>query len=279
MINEIFPHDFDNHFKSGKQISDTDFVLHFKDRNLLLKSSADELSLPQKKDFSQIMDFSGCTFLFTLNGISCFLLWDNLCEQSSDMEYTDINFFRTAKQQELAWIALVGFHLWTWYAEHQYCGKCGAKAQHKLDERAMQCPACGTLYFPKISPAIIVAITCKNKLLLARGSSLPNAWYSLIAGFVDVGETLEETVRREVKEEVGLDVKNIRYSISQPWPLSGSMMVGFLAEADDTNPILVDGLEIKEAAWFERGNLPAYPPAHIGISGMLIEKFEKGELN
>lgn len=278
MIHEIHPHSFDNHYQAGKQILANDFVLHFEGRNLLLRSDADDFVLPQKKDFPQITEASESTFLFTLNGVSCFLVWDDLQANDADLVYTDINFFRSTKNQEVAWLSLVAFHLCTWYAEHQYCGKCGSKAQHKADERAMQCPACGTLYFPKISPAIIVAVTCKDKLLLARGSSLPNAWYSLIAGFVDVGETLEETVKREVKEEVGLDVRNIRYAISQPWPLSGSMMMGFIAEADDAQPIVVDGIEIAEAAWFERGSMPNHPPAEVGISGLLIEKFEKGEL-
>ncbi|HEX2959410.1 MAG TPA: NAD(+) diphosphatase, partial [Chitinispirillaceae bacterium] len=181
------------------------------------------------------------------------------------------------KQKEIAWAGLVGYDLMNWYSKNDYCGKCGTKTRHKTDERAIECPSCNTLVFPKISPAIIVAILCKDKILLARNSNFPAAWYSLIAGYADVGESLEETVRREVREEVGIDVRNIRYYKSQPWPLTGSMMVGFIAEADDTQPISVDTKEIVEASWFTRGNLPSHPP-ELSISGELIGMFDRGEL-
>lgn len=133
------------------------------------------------------------------------------------------------------------------------------------------------MIYPKISPAIIVAIVCGNNILLARGSNFRGSWYSLIAGYADVGESLEDTVKREVKEEVGLDVRNIRYYKSQPWPLSGSMMIGFVAEADDHQPVSVDRREIAEAAWFTRGRLPEYS-MRLSIAGEMIEKFDKGEL-
>jgi NAD+ diphosphatase len=278
MINEIFPHNFDNHYQQNRQIEPHDFVLHYKDNSLLLKMVGDDLHLPRKKDFLAITEQTETTFLFSLDEVSCYLVWDELPADNVDFSFKEISFFRTASLQEVAWVSIVGYHLWNWYSEHRYCGKCGTKTEHKTDERAMHCPNCGTLFFPKISPAIIVAITCNDKLLLARNSAFQGAWYSLIAGYVDVGETLEETVKREVKEEVGLEVKNIRYCMSQPWPLSGSMMIGFVAEAVDNQEIRIDGKEIAEAAWFGRDNLPNHPPAHIGISGVLIDKFEKGEL-
>jgi len=191
--------------------------------------------------------------------------------------YKEINFFRLAKQQEIAWVTIAGFHLRNWYADNRFCGKCGSRTEHKHDERALICPVCGAVVYPKISPAIIVAIISNDKLLLARNTNFPGAWYSLIAGYADVGESLEETLRREVMEEVGLDVKSIRYYKSQPWPLSGSMMIGFVAEADEDQPIQIDHNEIAEAAWFSRGNLPNHSST-ISIAGEMIEKFERGEL-
>ena len=277
MIHEIFPHRFNNQYLSGKNIGEKDFVLHYNGNSLLLKTSDDVFEIPQKKDFSDFSDKTEYTFLFTLDDVPCFLIWDDLKADNPQFIYREINFFRTVRQQEIAWISIVGFHLMNWYSQNKFCGKCGTRTQPKPDERALICPDCGTVVFPKISPAIIVAIICKNKILLARNSNFPGNWYSLIAGYADIGESLEETLIREVKEEVGLDIKNIRYYKSQPWPLSGSMMIGFIAEADETQPISIDKKEIEEAAWFTRGNLPKHS-LNISIAGEMIEKFEKGEL-
>jgi NAD+ diphosphatase len=277
MIQEIFPHRFNNHYLANKTIGKTDFVLHYRGNSLLLKTNGDELELPRKNDFPEITGQTESTFLFTLDDVPCFLVWDSIEASEPRFVYKEINFFRTISQPEIAWISIAAFHLRNWYSEHKFCGKCGAKMQHKPDERAMMCPDCHTVFYPKISPAIIVAIICRDKILLARNTNFPGAWYSLIAGYVDVGETIEETVTREVKEEVGLDVRNIRYYKSQPWPLSGSMMIGFVAEADETQPITIDNNEIADAAWFAKGTLPNHPSA-ISIAGEMIEKFEKGEL-
>jgi NAD+ diphosphatase len=177
----------------------------------------------------------------------------------------------------IAWICIVGFHLMEWYSQNKYCGKCGSKTIEKTDERAIVCPSCNHTVYPKISPAIIVAIVSDNKILLANNANFRINWYSLVAGYADIGESLEETVVREVKEEVGLDVTNIRYYKSQPWPFSGSMMIGFFAEADSNQTITIDNKEITEAAWFIRGNLPNHPPS-LSIAGEMIEKFERGEI-
>ena len=277
MIQEIFPHRFYNQYLTNKDIGEKDFILHYSENSLLLKTNGDEFELPQKKDFQEISDKTESTFLFTLNEIPCFLIWDNLNTDKPHFTYQEINFFRTARQPEIAWISIVGFHLMNWYSQNKFCGKCGTRAQHKPDERAIICPNCSTTVYPKISPAVIVAIVCKNKILLARNSNFPGSWYSLIAGYSDIGESLEETLAREVKEEVGLDITNIRYYKSQPWPLSGSMMIGFIAEADENQPICIDNKEIAEAAWFTRGNLPHHP-LNISIAGEMIEKFENGKL-
>jgi len=277
MIQDIFPHRFNNHYLADQTIAENDYILHYQGNSLLLKTNGDELIIPRKKDFSQITDQTGHIFLFTLDDVSCFLIEEDLKVEESHLSYKEISFFRTTRQSEVAWISLVGFHLRSWYVQNKFCGKCGARTQHKADERAVICPDCNTIVFPKISPAIIVAIVCGDKLLLARNSNFVGGWYSLIAGYVDVGETLEETVAREVKEEVGLDVKNIRYYASQPWALSGSMMMGFVAEADENQPICIDGKEIVEAAWFTRDNLPNHS-SKISIAGEMIAKFEKGEL-
>ncbi|MGE0076462.1 MAG: NAD(+) diphosphatase [Bacteroidales bacterium] len=277
MIQEIYPHQFNNHYLTNRSLTENDFVFHYKENSLLLKVCNDKLEIPRKIDFVEITDSTESIFMFTLDNTPCFLVFDSLKVDSAKFEYKEINFFRTAGQKEIAWLSILGFHLMNWYNQNRYCGKCGTKMQPKSDERALSCPACNAVVYPKISPAIIVAIISGNKILLARNSNFQGGWYSLVAGYVDVGETLEEALMREVKEEVGLEVKNIRYYKSQPWPLSGSMMIGFIAEADENQPIAIDGKEIVEAAWFSRGNLPLHS-SNISIAGEMIEKFEQGEL-
>ena len=277
MIQDIHPHRFNNRYFADQIIGENDFILHYQANTLLLGTNGEEFRIPQKKDLPEISDQTEHIFLFTLNDVSCFLICDNLSVTDVRFIYKEISFFRTTNQREIAWVSIVGFHLKNWYLQNKFCGKCGSKNQHKVDERALVCPNCNTVVYPKISPAIIVAILSNGKILLARNSNFAGNWYSLIAGYVDVGETLEETVVREVKEEVGLDVWNIRYYKSQPWALSGSVMIGFIAEADENQPICIDGKEIAEAAWFSRENLPNHP-SDISIAGELINKFERGEL-
>lgn len=277
MIQDIFPHRFSNHFQPNVKMDENDFVLHYRGNSVLLKANCDEFSLPRKSDFTEPGNKLEAIFLFTLNDISCFLVWDELKTAGSCLNYHDISFFRSTQQREIAWVCIAGYQLMNWYLQNKFCGKCGAPTQHKPDERALNCTVCQTTFYPKISPAIIVAIICNDKILLARNTQFSGNWYSLIAGYADVGETLEETVAREVKEEVGLEVTNIRYYKSQPWPLSGSVMIGFTAEADDNQPVVADKVEIAEAAWFSRGNLPPHSSS-ISIAGEMIEKFEKGEL-
>ena len=274
MIQDIFPHRLNNQYFPNLSISENDILLAFRGNSILLKAEGDQLAFPRRKDFQEIAEQ---TFAFSLDETPCFLIRGELQPADSQFAYHEIGFFRTTSQREIGWASLVGLQLKNWYQQNRFCGKCGSPMVHKADERAMQCQTCNAVVYPKISPAIIVAILCRDKILLASNAGFVANRYSLIAGYADVGETLEETVAREVKEEVGLDVRNIRYYKSQPWALSGSMMIGFIAEADENQPICIDGKEIVQAAWFSRGNLPDYP-SDVSIAGEMIGKFEKGEL-
>ncbi len=277
MIHEIYPHRFSNHFLAGRKIGEKDYIFHYNGNQILLRTCGDEFEIPRKKDFPEIPDEAENTFLFTLDDIPCFLIWDDLKADKPGFVYKELSFFRHTRQQEIAWVSMAGFHLMNWYSQNTFCGKCGAETRQKPDDRALICTGCNTIIYPRISPAVIVAIICNDKILLARSSNFSGNWYSLIAGYVDIGESLEEALIREVKEEVGLDVRNIRYYKSQPWPLSGSMMIGFVAEADENQPVSTDDREIAEAAWFTRGNLPDHS-LNLSIAGEMIEKFEAGEL-
>lgn len=169
--------------------------------------------------------------------------------------------------------ALVGHasQIVTWDLSHQFCPKCGTPAHPADHEKCKHCPACGYRSYPRISPSIIVAISRGAELLMARGRHFPEGMFSLIAGFVDAGETLEEAVVREVREETGLQIKNIRYHSSQPWPFPHSLMVGFTAEyAGGT--LTPCPIELEAAGWYTAENMPTIP-GKSAISRRLIDDF------
>jgi len=277
MINEISPNQFNNKFSNIKNIADEDYIIYFENDSLLMKNVAHGFEFLQMKDFKSNLNSIQHTFLFSVNHVNCFLIWEKPETNDGAYIYREFNSFRTLKPQEFAWGSIVAFQLMKWYEQNRFCGKCCGKTTEKEEERAIYCPKCNNIIYPKISPAVIVAILCNDKILLAHNANFDGNRYSLVAGYVDIGESLEETVIREVKEEVGIDVKNIRYYKSQPWPFSCSLMIGFIAEADDAQPIYTDNIEITEAKWFSRGNLPNHPPT-ISIAGEMIEKFERGIL-
>ncbi|MFA7172776.1 MAG: NAD(+) diphosphatase [Kiritimatiellia bacterium] len=159
-----------------------------------------------------------------------------------------------------------------WSQTHQYCGKCGALLKKGLVERAMRCEPCGLDFYPRINPVVITLIHKDESLLLARRTDPGfNHFWSIVAGFVEAGESLEQAVQREIMEEVGITVKNIRYVTSQQWPFPNNLMIGFFAEYD-SGEVQPDGEEIAEAHWFTQENLPR-TPARVSIASRLIEKF------
>lgn len=155
-----------------------------------------------------------------------------------------------------------------WERNHQFCSRCGTPMQARTDERARACPSCHFTTYPLVSPAVMVLITRGRELLLARKGAWPAGRYSAIAGFVEPGEMLEDTVARETREEVGVEVGNLRYFGSQPWPFPHSLMVAFSAEYAG-GAVRPDGVEIEEAAWFDAEALPRLPPS-VSISRRLI---------
>ncbi len=164
-----------------------------------------------------------------------------------------------------------------WDRLHKYCGSCGNETFVREVERCRECPSCGHLAYPKLAPAVMALIRRDNKILLARGLHFPEKFYSVIAGYVDPGETLEQCIRREVFEEVGIKVKNIGYFGSQPWPFSGSLMIAFTCDWEE-GEISIDPKELTDADWFDHTHLPQLPP-HLSISRILIDAYVKAERN
>jgi NAD+ diphosphatase len=158
-----------------------------------------------------------------------------------------------------------------WHRTHQYCGRCSERTDAVRGERARRCPACGLLSFPRLSPAVITVVTDGPRILLARGRTFGRPMYSALAGFVEPGESLEECVAREVKEEVGVDVKNVRYYKSQPWPFPNSLMLGFFADYVG-GEINCQESEIVDAQWYTPDNLPDMP-GRMSIARWLIDEW------
>jgi len=277
VIHELGPGLFDASFRHLSGPGPVDRVLCFDRNNLLWKIVEEGLALPRCHELMGLPEEAEFIFAFTLCDEPCYLYLGLPLPEGNGLKYRDPYLFRSLQPAELAWASLLGLQLSAWYAHHRRCGMCGSVLAHMEDERALYCPGCEAVLYPQIAPAVIVAVTSGQKILLARSSARPGGWYSLISGYVDIGETLEAAVVREVQEEVGLSVHGIRYVVSQPWPLSASLMVGFVAEASEDQEIRVDGNEIAEAAWFTRDRLPDHPPL-LGIAGELIERFRNGEL-
>ena len=166
---------------------------------------------------------------------------------------------------------LLGYHLLIWLENSRFCGRCGQANEFHHHEKARVCPTCRTITFPRISPAVITAVRKENRILLAHNKRFSAPVYSLIAGFVEAGETLEEAVAREINEEVGIEVENIRYFASQPWPFPDSLMIGFTADWK-SGEIVPDNIEISDAGWFDPGNLPRLP-GKGSIALRIIESF------
>lgn len=163
-----------------------------------------------------------------------------------------------------------------WHLTHRFCGRCGARTGPGPEDLAKRCPNCGMVYHPRISPAAIVLVRRDDEVLLARSPGFPKGLYSVLAGFAEPGESLEETVRREVREETGIEVQNVRYFGSQPWPFPNSLMVGFVADYA-SGTLDPDPEELEDAGWYRRERLPARPPK-LSIARRMIDAFERDVL-
>ncbi len=158
-----------------------------------------------------------------------------------------------------------------WHRTHRFCGRCGAETVSSPTELAKECPRCGMLFYPRLSPAVIVLVRRGDSVLLARSPGFPSGMYSVLAGFVEPGESIEEAINREVCEEVGIEVENVAYFGSQPWPFPNSLMIGFTADYAG-GELRTEPAEIEDAGWYPVNGLPALPP-RISIARAMIDDF------
>lgn len=253
----------------------------FRGRDILLRVKKNPgASVPKLPDFGELgLPVVREQYLGTLEGVHCYSVeLEEGAKAPEGMEFLDLRRAHAEMGEGCFALANKAVQVMEWDRTNQFCSRCGAKTLAIPGERGKKCPNCGELFYPRISPAVIVLIRKGKEVLMARSPNFPPGMYGLIAGFVEPGESAEAAVAREVWEEVGLRVRNIAYFGTQAWPFPNSLMIGFTAEYD-SGEIRPDGLEIEDAKWFSVEELPVLP-GKISISRRLIDYFldEEGEL-
>ena len=282
MLQDIAPHHLFNEYNKKRPFREDDYLMAFRDGKILLKQEIREgrewLSLPLCGDLAG--ESGELVYLLELDE-RAFFLWslpqeECLLGEKDSWVWNSISSMRSFHPAEEAYGAVTAYHLAVWYRNNAFCGRCGLPMKRDTAERAMRC-SCGNIVYPRISPGVIVRVTHGDKILLTRYAGREFTNYALIAGFTEIGETLEETVHREVMEEVGLRVKNVRYYKNQPWPFSQSLLVGFTAELDgEDETITLEEEELSTGVFMTREEMPART-GDISLTAEMMENFRLGK--
>jgi NAD+ diphosphatase len=259
------------HFLSLQQLSESDSFILFYSSQILVRDEGILWSFDQIRDH---LNDSADLILLERNADTS-VIAVSLQQDISAILQAELNSLRSLlsfSDQQKFLLAGRASQLVDWYKNHRFCGSCGAQTVHHGNERTLVCDSCSQHFFPRISPCVIMLVTKGDKMLLARSSRFKSDFYSCLAGFIEIGETPEETVHREVKEEVGLQIKNVRYISSQSWPFPSQLMLGFLAEYA-SGEIVPEPSEIADAKWFDSDSLPNVPSQKISVAGKLIRIF------
>lgn len=302
MIQDIAPHRLINHYDPAKRPSEDSYILIFRGRQPLLKHEDGKVSLPRAKDFTVKAVFEKAIYLLSVDEEDFFLLPEETYRAGAAgtgraepdeyahspendvpsfvpecCEFMNIRSFRgkSIVSQEIFFALSTCSQLAAWYQNNRYCGRCAAPTVHSKTERALICPKCGRSIYPHIQPAVIIGVTNGDELLITRYSDRPLYIDALVAGFTEIGETLEQTVRREVMEEVGLKVKNIRYYKSQPWAVADDILSGFYCDVDGDPTVHIDPSELKTAVWTRREDI-AGQPDNMSLTNEMMVTFREG---
>ena len=240
---------------------------------LLVENTGQALRIPLAENPEEFgISIARRIYIGTLRGFSCYAAEiDTESEHPAGVSLLELRSLFDRIEDGFYEAALTAVHLIEWEKDSQYCSRCRGDLTPKTNERAKQCKQCGKLEFPRISPAIIVLVENGDTLLLARSARFPLPFFSVLAGFVEPGENLEAAVHREVMEETGIAVKDVRYFGSQPWPFPDSLMIAFTARYE-SGKIEIDDKEIVEAGWYRADNLPQIP-GKLSIARRLIDWF------
>ena len=278
MIQDIAPHQFDNAFYPIAPDRDS-IALCYESQACLVKKSGEEFVFPKFGDLENENEeiYKNYTFLFRIDEERYYLVTNVSYGHLKDYNMENISYFRIAEPQYRAFAGITGHQLYCWYNSHRYCGACGLPMKPDSKERMMYCEKCHSMEYPKICPAVIIGVTDGNRILLSKYAGRTYKKYALLAGYTEIGETLEETVEREVFEEVGLKIKNIRYYKSQPWAFSGTILMGFYCDLDGPDEIRLDQEELALAEWFEREEIPV-TPSRDSLTNEMIMQFKKGKI-
>ena len=275
MIQDIFPHRFYNTYQQ-KRPEDNSRILGFCDRMVYLsdQDGIRFLTFQEWKSYNQRIGrgMLPLVYLFTIEDEDYFLTDIHKEDKIGDFRFYKMFDIRPMQPKEAVFAATTAFHLYQWYRDNQFCGRCGKKLIHSEKLRMMQCETCNNMVFPKIAPAVIVGVTHGDKILMTKYAGREYKRYALIAGFTEIGETVEETVQREVMEEVGLKVKKIRYYKSQPWGFDSNLLLGFFCELADEHEICLDREELSLAEWVDYHDI-LDDPEKLSLTHNMMEYF------
>lgn len=254
VIQDLGDHVFDNAYEAGRLAGRDDWVLSYRGRTCLLAERGGEISFPRAGELGLAGD-GRLTYLFRVDDERFFLPPEAL-EPAGDFGYAPIRSLRFAAPRYRAFAGMTGLSLANWYEGSRFCGRCGHRTEPSPVSREKVCPACGNVIYPRIQPAVICGVTWGDRILLTKYAGREYTHFALVAGFNEVGETLEGTCHREVMEEVGVRIRNLRYYKDQPWPLTDTILAGFYAELDGDPELVVDHHELKLGEWVAREDIP-----------------------
>lgn len=271
MIQDIFPSKLKNEFVNI-DISESDNLFIFNGEGKVLLGNREGTAVfPTERE----VKCDSATYLFSVDEEKYFLAFGNTRFQKDGFDYYSIREARDRFSGKEVYAIFTAYHLWKWYSDNLFCGKCAEKLMPDQKERALRCSKCGNVIYPRINPAVIVGVTKGDKLLITRyRTGYGNN--ALVAGFTEIGETLEETVAREVMEETGIKVKNVRYYKSQPWGMAQDILVGFYCDADGNDQIRMDENELKYAEWVKRDDI-VLQPNNLSLTNEMMRVFKNGE--